>query len=78
MKYVVKELVDIRIKRRKTNSQFCMLFNHFALIRGLVLVGNNYFLGGVVRLDLSGYLLRHMQIYIPTHVCKEYISPQLI
>ena len=78
MKYVVKELVDIRMERRKTNSQFCILFNHFELSRGLVLAGNHYVLGGAVRIDLSVYLLKHMQNYIPTHLCKEYISsPQL-
>ena len=79
MKYVVKEWVGIRMERMKTNNQFCILFNHFALSRGLVLAGNHYVLGSVVHLDLRGYLLRHMQNYIPTHVCKEYISsPQLI
>ena len=81
MKLIVRELVDLRMGRRKSHGQFCILFNHFTLStsRGLVLAGNHYVLGGVVHLDLSVYLLRHMQNYIPTHVCKEYISsPQLI
>ena len=79
MKYMVRELVDLRITKRKSHGQFCILFNHFALNRGLVLAGNHYVLGSVVHLDLSGYLLKHMQNSIPTHVYREYISsPQLI
>jgi len=62
---MVRELFDLRMGRRKPHGQFCILFNHFALSRGLVLAGNHYVLGGVVHLDLSGYLLRHMHNFIP-------------
>ena len=68
MKYMVKELVDLMMERRKTNSQIYIYFNHFALSRGLVLAGNPYVFGRVVRIDLSGYLRRHMQNYIPQHI----------
>ena len=51
--------------RRKSHGQFCILFNHFALSGGLVLVGNHCGLGDVVHIDLSEHLLRNMQNYIP-------------
>ena len=65
MKFIVRELVELRMWRRKSHGQFCILFNHIALSGGLVLAGNHCVLGGVVHIDLSEHLLRNMQNYIP-------------
>ena len=65
MKFIVRELVELRMWRRKSHGQFCILFNHFALSGGLVLAGNHCGLGDVVHIDLSEHLLRNMQNYIP-------------
>ena len=65
IKYMVRKLVVLRMGRRKSHGQFYILFNHFALRRGLVLADNHYVLGSVVHLELSGYLLNHMQNYVP-------------
>ena len=65
MKFIVRELVELRMWRRKSHGQFCILFNHFALSGGLVLAGNHCVFGDVVHIDLSEHLLRNMQNYIP-------------
>jgi hypothetical protein len=65
MKIIVRELVDLRMWRRKSHGQFCILFNHIVLSGGLVLAGYHCVLGGVVHIDLSEHLLRNMQNYIP-------------
>ena len=65
MKFIVRELVELRMWRRKSHGQFCILFNHFALSGDLVLAGNDCVFGGVVHIDLSEHLLMNMQNYIP-------------
>ena len=65
MKFIIRELVELRMWRRKSHGQFCILFNHIAPSGGLVLVGNHCVFGGVVHIDLSEHLLRNMQNYIP-------------
>ena len=65
MKFVVRELVELRMWRRKSHGQFYILVNHFTLSGGLVLAGNHCVFGDVVHIDLSEHLLRNMQNYIP-------------
>jgi hypothetical protein len=65
MKFIVRELVELRMWRRKSHGQFYILFNHFLLSEGLVLAGNHCVFGGVVHIDLREHLLRSMQNYTP-------------
>ena len=65
MKFIVRELVELRMWRRKSHGQFCILFNHFALSGGLVLAGDYCVFWDGVHIDLSEHLLRNMQNYIP-------------
>ena len=65
MKIIVRESVELRMWKGKSHGQFCILFNHFALIGGLILAGNHCVFGDFVHIDLSEHLLRIMQNYIP-------------
>ena len=65
MKFIVRELVELRMWRRKSHGQFYILFNHCPLNEGLVLAGNHCVFGGVVHINLREHFLRKMQNYIP-------------